>query len=134
MSNQSKPDILGDTDVVVYDGNCNFCNSQINIIRKLDILNKLSFISLHDPSVPILYPQVSKEKLLTQIYIFTKDNRYYGGAECIQQISKKLFILWPLYILLKIPFSFPLWDKLYKLVAKNRFKIAGTCTNNSCKL
>jgi hypothetical protein len=42
--------------------------------------------------------------------------------------------LWCLAPLLHIPGSLPLWQFLYRQVAKRRYKIAGTCEDGTCRL
>jgi predicted DCC family thiol-disulfide oxidoreductase YuxK len=45
--------------------------------------------------------------------------------------------LWPLAPLLHIPFSMPLWRWLYRLVARNRYRIAGKrmeCDDQACSV
>ncbi len=112
-------------DVVLYDGQCNFCRSQINILRRLDGRNRLEFVSLHDPDVATSYPNLTYEQLMEQIWIVTPAGAQYGGAYAVKYLSVRLPILWPMAPLMHIPLSMPLWSFLYRQVAKNRYKIAG---------
>ena len=112
-------------DVVLYDGQCNFCRSQINILRRLDGRNRLKFISLHDPEVAINYPNLTVEQLMEQMWIVTPDGKQYGGAYAVRYLTRRLPILWPVAPLLHMPLTMPIWCFLYRLVAKYRYKIAG---------
>ncbi len=112
-------------DVVLYDGQCNFCRSQINILRRLDGRNRLKFVSLHNPEVAINYPNLTFEQLMAQIWIITPDGAQYGGASALKYLSVRLPMLWPIAPVMHIPFSMPLWSFLYRQVAKYRYKIAG---------
>ena len=112
-------------DVVLYDGECNFCRSQINILRRLDGQNRLEFVSLHDPEVATNYPNLTFEQLMEQMWIVTPAGVQHGGAYAVKYLTKRLPILWPLAPLMHVPFSMPLWSFLYRQIAKFRYRIAG---------
>jgi hypothetical protein len=57
-----------------------------------------------------------------------------GGAEAVRYLSRRLVPLWPLAILLHVPGTMPLWNGLYAFVARHRFAIAGSCTDDGCRL
>lgn len=111
--------------VVLYDGQCNFCRSQINILRRLDGQNRLEFVSLHDPEVATNYPNLTHEQLMEQMWIVTPEGIQHGGAYAVRCLTRRLPILWPLAPLMHIPFSMPLWCFLYRQIAKMRYRIAG---------
>ncbi len=112
-------------DVVLFDGKCNFCRSQINILRRLDSRKRLEFVSLHDPHVADSYPNLTFDQLMEQMWIVTPTGDTLGGAYALRYLSRRLPILWPIAPLLHFPFSMPLWCFLYRQVAKRRYKIAG---------
>jgi predicted DCC family thiol-disulfide oxidoreductase YuxK len=112
-------------DVVLYDGQCNFCRSQINILRRLDSGKRLEFVSLHDPRVATSYPSLSFEQLMEEMWIVTALGKQHGGAYAVRYLSRKLPILWPIAPLLHFPFSMPVWSFLYRQIAKYRYRIAG---------
>lgn len=114
-------------DVVIYDGECAFCRSQIKIIKTLDICGKLNFESCHDEAVRKKYNHISYEDFLSRMYVVDVVGNSYGGAEAVRYISKKLVVLWPLAILLHIPYSNSFWHWLYDTIARNRYRIAGKC-------
>ena len=122
-------------DVVLYDGQCNFCRSQINVLRRLDGRRRLEFVSLHDPQVAKNYPNLTFDQLMEQMWIVTPEGAQHGGAYAVRYLSRRLPILWPLAPLMHFPFTMPLWCFLYRLIAKYRYKLAGrdcdeggTCT------
>jgi predicted DCC family thiol-disulfide oxidoreductase YuxK len=112
-------------DTVLFDGQCNFCRSQIDLLKRLDGQQRLSFVSFHEPEIASRYPDLSFEQLMAQMWIITNTDQRYGGAYAVRYLTRRLPILWPLAPLMHIPFSMPLWQFLYKLVAKYRYKIAG---------
>jgi predicted DCC family thiol-disulfide oxidoreductase YuxK len=121
-------------DTVLYDGKCRFCRSQIAILRRLDLGGVLEFTSLHDPSVGSDFPELAYDDLLAQMVVVDTAGRARGGAEAVRYLSRRLPLLWPLAVPLHIPGTLPLWAALYRFVARNRMRIAGSCEDGTCKL
>ncbi len=114
-------------EVVLYDGMCRFCRSQIAILGRLDLAGRLDFISLHDPSVARDFPEIPFENLMREMYLVDRGGVAHGGSDALRVVSRRLPLLWPLALLLHIPFSGPIWNWLYRLIARNRYRIAGKC-------
>jgi predicted DCC family thiol-disulfide oxidoreductase YuxK len=121
-------------DVVVYDGACRFCRGQVGLLRRLDLAGNLSLVSLHDPSVGHDFPELSPDRLLSEMVVVDRQGRARGGAEAVRYLSRRLPLLWPLAPLLHIPGSLPVWGALYRMVARNRYRVAGTCDEGTCRL
>lgn len=121
-------------DTVLYDGQCRFCRSQIALLRRLDLAGCLAFTSLHDPSVAADFPELSRDDLLSQMYVVSRSGEARGGAEAVRYLSRRLPLLWPAAALLHVPGSLPLWKSLYAFVARNRMKIAGRCDDGTCRI
>ena len=74
----SVADLASVPDVVIYDGQCNFCIRQVRILRRLDIGGKrLAFLSLHDDRVSERYPDLSHDDLMARMYVI--DGSGYGS-------------------------------------------------------
>lgn len=117
-------------DVVIYDGRCVFCESQVRNLMWLDGKNRLSFISLHDPWVAEHFPDLSYDQMMEQIYLIPASEHGYsddrlGGAAAIRYLSRRLPILWIVAPLMHLPFTLPIWQWGYRQIAKRRYKIAG---------
>jgi predicted DCC family thiol-disulfide oxidoreductase YuxK len=121
-------------DVVLYDGHCRFCRSQVALLRRLDARGSLRFVSLHEPEVARDFPELSSEDLMRQMYVVDTSGRARGGAEAVRYLSRRLPLLWPLALPLHVPGSLPLWSALYRFVARHRYRIAGTCDDGTCRL
>jgi predicted DCC family thiol-disulfide oxidoreductase YuxK len=114
-------------DVVLYDGMCRFCRSQIAILKRLDLTGRLEFVSLHDPSVAVNFPEIPHDDLMREMYVVDRNGVAHGGARALRVLSRRLPLLWPLAIPLHVPFSQPMWNWLYRFIARNRYRIAGKC-------
>lgn len=130
------PDSLSDSDVVIYDGQCEFCRSQVNNLRRLDWGgHRLSFISLHDPRVAQRYPDLTYQQLMEQMFVIDPSDRRHGGADAVRYLSRRLPLLWIAAPILHIPGTARLWRWMYRQVAKRRYKIAGkTCDDDACSV
>jgi predicted DCC family thiol-disulfide oxidoreductase YuxK len=128
------PETLANADVVIWDGQCNFCRAQVERLHRMDS-GKLTYLSLHDPRVKALCPDLSLDQLQEQMWLVTPDHRRYGGADAGRYLSRQLPKLWWLMPLLHLPFSMPLWRWIYRQIAVRRYKISGRhCGSSSCKI
>lgn len=130
------PDSLNEADVVIYDGECNFCRSAVSQLYRLDWFGpRLSFVSLHDPRVADRYPDLSHEAMMEQMFVVDRKGRRHGGADAVRYLSRRLPTLWLAAPLLHIPGSAKLWQWMYRQVAKRRYKLAGkSCENDACSV
>lgn len=121
-------------DTVLYDGHCRFCRGQIALLRRLDLGGVLEFTSLHDASVSHDFPEIPPEDMLAEMFVVDRSGRTWRGAGAVRYLSRRLVALWPLAVPLHVPGSMPLWRILYGFVARNRYRIAGTCDDGGCRL
>ncbi len=152
------PDDYPSADVVIYDGDCNFCKQQVRNLHRLDRFGtRLSFISLHDPRVSERYPQLTFDQLMEQMYVVSAagnshahdtiendaiSNRpwsgiAYGGADAVRYLSRRLPLLWPFAPILHLPGTARLWRWFYHQIAKRRYMIAGKaqrCEQDACSI
>ncbi|TWT82669.1 hypothetical protein CA13_41320 [Planctomycetes bacterium CA13] len=130
------PDSNPDSDVVIYDGECNFCRSQVRNLQRLDrIGSRLSYISLHDPRVAERYPDLPHDDLMSRMYVVDTRGNRHGGADAVRYLSRRLPLLWLAAPAMHLPGTAALWGWLYNQVAKRRYKLAGkNCENGSCNI
>lgn len=129
------PEERPDADVVIFDGNCSFCLRQVDRLRRWDSGGRLSFRSLHDPETARLYPDLSHDQLMRQMYVVDQQGRRHAGAESLRYLCRRLPRLRVLAPLLHIPFSMPAWQWLYQQVAQRRYRLqaaAGGCDTGAC--
>jgi predicted DCC family thiol-disulfide oxidoreductase YuxK len=127
-----------DADVVIFDGECNFCRAQVERLARWDGTGKrLAFLSLHDPRVAERYPDLTHDMLMAQMYVIDRQGRRHGGAAAFRYLTTRLPRLWLLAPLLHLPGTLPLWQWGYRLIAKNRYLFMGrqpTCENGACEI
>jgi len=130
------PDTSPGTDVVIYDGECNFCKAQISRLRAMDWFGpRLSYLSLHDPRVSERYPNLTYDQLMDQMYVVDQKGNRYGGSDAVRYLTRRLPLLWPAMPVLHLPGTAGLWRWGYQQVAKRRYKISGRgkeCNDGAC--
>lgn len=122
------------TDIVVYDGQCGICNSQLRKLLWWDCQHKLSFISLHDPEVARRWPDLSHDRLMQEMVILDRHGNRHWGAEAIRYLTRRLRRLWWASPFLHFPGSMFLWRPLYRWIARNRYRLSGgaACESGTC--
>ena len=130
------PDAFSDADVVIYDGHCNFCRSQINTLHRFDCCgHRLAYLSLHDPRTSARYPDLTHDMLMEQMYVIDRQGQRHGGSNAVRYLTRRLPTLWIAAPLLHLPGSARLWRWMYQQVAKRRYKLAGkSCDSDSCSV
>ena len=123
-------------DIVIYDGNCKFCRTQVRRLLWWDCQHKLSYLSLHDPEVPRRFPNLTHEQMMEQMYVVDRKGNQYGGAGALRHLSLRLRRLWWLAPVLHIPFTLPIWKWLYRQVASRRYRLSGAadCDEGTCSV
>jgi predicted DCC family thiol-disulfide oxidoreductase YuxK len=124
------PFSLPEADLVVYDGTCNFCSSQVRNLFRLDGKNRIAFASLHDPFVTEKFTDLTHQQLMEQMYLIPNYNGEYsdrrlGGPEAIKYLTLRLPKLWILAFFFHIPLTGGIQQWVYRQIAKRRYKIAG---------
>ena len=110
------------TDVLIYDGKCQFCSKQVRRLANWDRQKTLSFLSLHDPLVFERYPDLTHDQLMEAMVLVTQQGKRYSGAAAFRCLTRKLPRLWILIPLLHIPLSLPLWQWVYRKIARQRYR------------
>jgi predicted DCC family thiol-disulfide oxidoreductase YuxK len=117
-------------DIVIYDGHCKFCTSQVERMARWDRSGKrLAFLSLHDPEVARRFPDLTYDQLMEEMYLVDQLGRRHAGAEAFRYLTTRLPLLYPLAPILWFPFSLPLWRWGYKWVASHRYLFMGKTTD-----
>ena len=130
------PDDHPQSEVIIYDGHCQFCSKQTERVARWDRRGKLAFLSLHDPEVATRYPDLTREQLLQAMYLIDHRGKRYAGAAAFRYLAAKIPRLWILLPLLHVPFSLPLWQWMYRQVAKRRYRWNKdqVCDDDECSI
>ncbi len=123
-----------DAEVVIFDGHCRFCSAQVQRLARWDRRDRLAFLSLHDPRVAELYPELTHEQLMENMYLVDRNGDYHFGAAAFRVLSRRLPILWPIAPILNLPGTLPIWQWGYQQIARRRYRLGQTCDDGQCKI
>jgi predicted DCC family thiol-disulfide oxidoreductase YuxK len=119
---------------ILYDGHCPLCLKSVEILKRLDWLQQLSYVNVRDPAqIPRCDPPLDPNRLLEEMHLLTPDGRrIYHGFPALRRMAWRLPLLWPLLPLLYLPGMAALGQRTYLWVARNRFHLVpchgGVCT------
>lgn len=112
--------------IILFDGECNFCDSSVNFIIKKDKKAIFRFASVQSDIGKEIMRKHNANRDLDSL-ILVEPNKCYYKSSAVLRICKKLKGPWKLfYFFIVLPL--PLRDYFYNLVAKNRYKWFGKKT------
>ena len=116
--------------IVLFDGECNFCDHSVQFIIKRDPKGHFMFASIQSDIGKKLLNQFNVPED-TNSFILIDKNKCYFKSTAALQICKNLKGLWKIpYFLLIVPR--PIRDFFYGIIANNRYKWFGK--RESCML
>jgi len=108
--------------ILLYDGQCPFCRKSVQILKGMDFLKTLTYVDLHEVrDFKALHPQLTKELVLSQLYLLEPNGKMYGGFDVFRRVCFLMPILYPAILILYFPGMKWIGPFVYRLIAKNRF-------------
>ena len=109
--------------IVLFDGECNFCDASVQFIIKRDTNAMFQFASLQSDVGQALIEKFAIPTTVDSI-VLIEDECYYMKSTAALKIARRLDGLWKLsYAAIVLPK--PLRDVVYSYIAKNRYKWFG---------
>lgn len=110
--------------IIMFDGECNFCNKSVQFIIKRDPKGLYKFTSLQSSIGKELLKKYNLSVSMDS-FILIENNNYYFKSSAGLRVCRNLKGMWKLfYFLLIVPK--PLRDIFYEHVANKRYKWFGT--------
>jgi|SRR5690625_2570531 len=117
--------------IILFDGECHFCDWNVQFIVKRDPKGIFKFASLQSHVAQQYLKQHNTDHTNYDSVILIEQNKIYTKSTAALRICKSLKNLWPLlYIFIIIPK--PLRNFVYHLIAKNRHAFFNK--GNSCPI
>jgi predicted DCC family thiol-disulfide oxidoreductase YuxK len=118
---------------VIYDGYCGICQRTIQILKRLDLFERLRFFNFRESSAlsqsEIAEHSFSQEALQEEMHV-TKDGRVYKGFEAYQRLAFALPLGWLIAPFLWLPGVPKIGSQIYQQIAKKRFSLS--CSIHGC--
>lgn len=117
--------------IIIFDGECAFCNASVLFIRKRNSKDNLFYCSSQSEAAMHLISTYNIVTSPQDSLIYIKEGKHHIYSCAALEIAKELDHFWTMIsILLIIPK--PIRDGVYKFIAKRRKLIMGT--TESCSL
>jgi predicted DCC family thiol-disulfide oxidoreductase YuxK len=115
--------VLNQNNIILFDGNCNFCNYWVNFVLKRDKQQVFKFASLNSEIGNKLKLQHQIPATIDSIVLIKNDDVFIKSRAAIE-IARNLSGWWFLLVVFRIVPTF-VRDAVYDVVAKNRYRWFG---------
>ena len=112
--------------VILYDGVCNFCNTWVDILLRIDVNKRYKFAALQSDVGRSLLLDIGKdEDDITSVLLITPDS-YFEKSDCVLQVMRQLSL--PAQLTCSALTNLVPLDArngVYDMVAERRYDILG---------
>lgn len=116
--------------IILFDGECNFCDASVHFIIKRDPNGYFQFAAQQSDIGEKLKRQYDVPNNMDSILVIDQ-HKVYNASDAALHISKHLNRPWSFLHVLKL-FPKPIRDVVYKVIAKNRYAWFGK--KDSCMI
>lgn len=118
---------------VFFDGDCPLCLREINMIRALDRHGRLRFTDIAAPDFDPTSTGLTQAELMASIRGRMPSGELVEGVEVFRQLYGAVGLA-PLMPLTRLPGIRHALDASYRVFARNRLRLTGRCTDETCAL
>ena len=116
---------------VFYDGGCPLCNREILLLRRWDRQGKIQFSDIDSSSFKAEAVGKSYEELMAQMHGRLRDGTWLQGVEVFRRLYAAVGFV-RLAALSRLPLISQLLGLGYMVFARNRLRLTGRCTAQTC--
>ena len=109
--------------VLIYDGDCRFCQRSVDLVARLDGKGRLSMQPFQNADLGRY--GISRERAEQAMQLVAPSGTVWSGATAARQLASLLPALRPLDWLFHVPGMLSLADRVYRWIAKRRRKRMG---------
>lgn len=119
---------------VFFDGACPLCRREIALLRRLDGgRSRIRFTDIDAPGFDPTPIGQTRAELMARIYGRLPDGSLVTGVEVFRRLYAAVGF-GPLVALTRLPGIRQVLDAAYAVFAKNRLRLTGRCTNETCEV
>jgi predicted DCC family thiol-disulfide oxidoreductase YuxK len=125
---------------IIYDGRCRFCVAGAKRLARSFPPGRVELVDYNLPGVLDAFPTLTREACEKAMQLVDPSGRVYRGAEAAARAIAARGPIWRWALVYYVPGVRWASDRLYAMVAANRYRIAGrtdqcdACQNGSCRL
>jgi predicted DCC family thiol-disulfide oxidoreductase YuxK len=113
--------------VVIYDGTCGICAGNLKWLRRLDWLKKFDDMPYQAAELARMFPHLNTEECEKAMHLVFPNGTTYTGADAIRKVFLRMPVTFPAGAIMSVPPLPWMLRKLYPVLARNRYRIGGTC-------
>ncbi|TAK60193.1 MAG: thiol-disulfide oxidoreductase DCC family protein [Bacteroidetes bacterium] len=110
--------------LIIFDGECNFCNRSVQFIIKRDREEKFKFASSQSPAGKQILTQFNLQPETIDTVVLIQDGKSYTKSDAAINIAQELPGFWKFFSVVKI-IPRPIRDYFYTIIAHNRYALFG---------
>ncbi len=124
---------------IIYDGGCRFCTAGAGRLASWFPAGSVELIDYHQPGALARFPSITREACDEAMHLVNPLGRIFRGAEAVARAVGSRGLLGRLALVYYVPGVRWVCDRLYAVVAANRYRIAGrtdgceACRTGSCR-
>lgn len=108
---------------LVYDGNCRICGRLVRTLTQWDRHHKIVILPSQMPGVRAYFPWIPDRAYSESVQLIGPHGQTWQGAAAVEEILNVVprggFFAW----IFRIPFVRTIAEKIYRWVARNRYKL-----------
>ncbi len=129
----SQPDASAYSIEVFFDGGCPLCVREVAMLRRWDRARQIRFTDIDAPTFDAAAYGKSHDELMARMHGRLPDGTWLDGVEVFRRMYSAVGYK-RLAALSRLPLLSQLLDLGYTLFARNRLKLTGRCTAQSCSV
>jgi len=118
---------------VFFDGGCPLCRREMNLLKRWDRRGQIRFTDISDPAFDPRALGKTSAEMMARIYGRLSDGTWLTGVEVFRRLYAAVG-LQPIIWLTRLPIISQALDLGYAIFARNRLRITGRCTSESCSI
>lgn len=113
-----------DKHIVLFDGECVFCQTQVRWLRRLDWRHQFDWLpNAQRFSARRILPDLDPQALDAAIHCVTQRGEILQSSRALRFVFLRLPLLLPVAVLLWIPGMLPLAERVYQWVSRHRHRL-----------
>lgn len=118
---------------VFFDGGCPLCLREINFLKRRDRHERIKFTDIDAADFSTDSCGKTYDELMAKIYGRLPDGIWITGVEVFRRLYSAVGF-GPLVMLSRLPVISQIMELGYHVFAKNRLRLTGRCTAQSCSV
>ena len=118
---------------VFFDGGCPLCRREMNLLKRWDRRGQIRFTDISDPAFDPRALGKTSAEMMARIYGRLPDGTWLTGVDVFRRLYAAVGLR-PLVWLTRLPIISQVLDLGYAIFARNRLRITGRCTSESCSV